>query len=215
MRRLLLLAACLPLVLAPLPASAHPHVFVSVQTEVVYDEAKNLAGFKQKWTFDELYSSFAVQGLDKDGDGKYTREELQPLADVNVQSLSEFGYFTFPKLAGQKLEIQQPKDAWVEVNSDGTVTLRFTSMLVKPVSAAEMKAFSFAIYDPTVYVSFTFADKQPVTLTGAPPACAPKVNAPKPAPAPSTLGEAYFNNLDASSDYGAQFAQTVVIECGN
>ncbi len=215
MRRFLPLAACLPLVLATAPASAHPHVFVTMQTEVVYDGAKNLTGFKQKWTFDELYSSFAVQGLDKDGDGKYSREELQPLADVNVQSLSEFGYFTFPKLAEEKLEIQQPKDYWIEVNADGTVTLYFTSLLVKPVSAAEFKAFSFSIYDPTVYVSFAFADIQPVKLAGAPPACAPKLNAPKPAPAPSTLGEAYFSNLDASSTYGAQFAQTVVIECGS
>jgi ABC-type uncharacterized transport system substrate-binding protein len=215
MRRFLTLAACLPLVLAPLPASAHPHVFVTMQTELLYDDAKSLTGFKQKWTFDELYSSFAVQGLDKDGDGKFSREELQPLADVNVQSLSEFGYFTFPTLGGQKLEIQQPKDYWNEVNPDGTVTLYFTSLLVKPVSAAELKAFSFSIYDPTVYVSFSFTDIQPVKQTGAPPACAPKLKAPKPAPAATTLGEAFFSNLDASSTYGVQFAQTVVIECGN
>ena len=215
MRRFLPLAACLPLVLAPLPASAHPHVFVTMQTEILYDDAKNLTGFKQKWTFDELYSSFAVQGLDKDGDAKFSREELQPLADVNVQSLSEFGYFTFPALGEQKLEIQQPKDYWNEVNPDGTVTLYFTSLLVKPVSAAELKAFSFSIYDPTVYVSFSFTDIQPVKQTGAPPACVPKLKAPKPAPAATTLGEAFFSNLDATSTYGAQFAQTVVIECGS
>jgi ABC-type uncharacterized transport system substrate-binding protein len=215
MRRFLLLAACLLLALAPSPASAHPHVFVTIQTEVVYDEAGNLTGFKQHWTFDELYSSFAVQGLDKDGDGKFSREELQPLADVNVQSLSEFGYFTFPKLAGQKLDIQEPRDYWNAVNADGTVTLHFTSLLAKPVSAADMKAFSFSIYDPTVYVSFAFADKQPVTLTGARPSCTPKVNAPKAAGPSVTLGEAYFSSLDANSEYGAQFAQTVVIECGS
>jgi ABC-type uncharacterized transport system substrate-binding protein len=215
MHRILPVIFCLFLALAAQPASAHPHVFVTIQTEVLYDGAQNITGFKQNWTFDELYSSFAVQGLDRNGDGKYSREALQPLADVNVNSLSEFGYFTFPKVAGKKVDIQQPADYWLDYNSDGTLTLHFTSMLAKPVSAGEAKSFTFSIYDPTIYVQFAFADIQPVKLTGAPQACKPDVLAPKPGPAPAGLGEAYFNSLSASSDYGAQFAQTVTIACGS
>lgn len=213
MSRYLQLCYWLPLILAPLPASAHPHVFVTMRSEMLYDNAHNLAGFKQTWTFDEMYSSFAVQGLDKDGDGKYSREELQPLADVNVQSLSEFGYFTFAKAAGRNLELQPPKDYWTEVDGAGSVTLYFTSMLANPLNPAEIGTFSLSIYDPTVYVSFTYAAEQPVKLTGAAPSCVPKVKAPQPQPA-QTLGEAFFNTLDATSDYGSQFAQTVTIACG-
>jgi hypothetical protein len=35
-----------------------------------------------------------TQGLDEDGGGTLTREELQPLAQVNVESLHKFGFFT-------------------------------------------------------------------------------------------------------------------------
>jgi ABC-type uncharacterized transport system substrate-binding protein len=212
MRLLPLIALCLTL-LAATPASAHPHVFVTMQTEILYDAGGNVTGFKQKWAFDELYSSFAVQGMERDSSGQYSRATLQPLAEINVKSLSEFGYFTFPKLAGQKLDIQPPSDYWIDANSDGTLTLNFTSLLVKPVSAADVKTFSFAIYDPTVYVSFAYADIQPVKQSGGPAGCMPKVKAPQPSSSPSTLSEAYFGNLTSSSTYGAQFAQTVVIEC--
>ena len=56
---------------------AHPHVWVTVETEVVFDEHKAITGFRHKWTFDEAYSAFAVEGRDINKDGKYDREELR------------------------------------------------------------------------------------------------------------------------------------------
>ena len=41
----------------------------------------------------------AVQGLDADNDGVYSKEELEPLAKINVESLKEFAYFTFVHLS--------------------------------------------------------------------------------------------------------------------
>jgi ABC-type uncharacterized transport system substrate-binding protein len=40
----------------------------------------------------------AVQGLDTNGDGVCSKEELKPLAEVNVTSLKDFDYFTFVHL---------------------------------------------------------------------------------------------------------------------
>ena len=37
----------------------------------------SVSGIRHKWTFDELYSSFAIQGLDKKGGNNPTREELK------------------------------------------------------------------------------------------------------------------------------------------
>jgi hypothetical protein len=59
-----------------------------------------ITGIRQAWTFDEFYTAMAVEGLDTNKDGVYSKEELAPLAKVNVESLKEFDYFTFvPRLA--------------------------------------------------------------------------------------------------------------------
>ncbi len=68
------------------PSSAHPHVWVTVETEVDVGPKKEIIGFKHKWTFDEFYSEFAIQGLDTNNDGVYSEEELKPLAQTNVES---------------------------------------------------------------------------------------------------------------------------------
>ena len=95
------------------PARAHPHIWVSYRTSVVYENGA-VIGFRQSWTFDEYYTVMAIEGLDTNKDGKYTREELAELAKVNVEALKEFSYFTFPRLKGQDLAVAAPADYWLE-----------------------------------------------------------------------------------------------------
>lgn len=196
-------------------AVAHPHVWVTVETEILYGSDKSLQGFRHKWTFDEFYSSFAVQGLDKNGDGTYDREELSELAEVNITSLNEFEYFTFPKLAGKVLERLEPKDYWLEYN--GTqLTLHLTLPLAKTVASDQVKDLALGIYDPTFYVDFSLAAENPVRLAGAPSGCKPVVADPDPQDAQlniSNLGEAFFDNFDASSTEAEKYAKKISISC--
>src|ERR1700741_2704028 len=89
-------------------AAAHPHVWVTMQTEVEFGPNKEIVAFKHKWTFDEYYTEFALTGLDTNGDGIYQPEELKPLADTNVEALKEFGYFTFPVIGTQQVPLKEP-----------------------------------------------------------------------------------------------------------
>ena len=75
-------------------AQAHPHVWVTMKSEVVYGADGTATGVRHAWTFDDMFSTFATQGLASKEKGKFTREELAPLAEVNVTSLKEFDYFT-------------------------------------------------------------------------------------------------------------------------
>ena len=106
------------------PAHAHPHVWVTVESTLL-SERGAFTGLLHKWTFDEFYSAMAVEGLDTNKDGKYDREELAELAKVNVTSLKDFGYFTFPMLAGKALKVADPRDYWLEYK-DGILSLHFT-----------------------------------------------------------------------------------------
>jgi ABC-type uncharacterized transport system substrate-binding protein len=77
------------------PAHAHPHVWVTMHTDLVYAPDGSITGIRHAWSFDDMFSTFATQGLDSKEKGKFTREELAPLAKVNVESLKEFDYFTY------------------------------------------------------------------------------------------------------------------------
>lgn len=208
--RLLQAWAVLLALLLPVPAWAHPHVWVTVESTLVYEKG-GFSGFKHKWTFDEFYSAMAVEGLDKNNDGKYDRKELAELAQVNVTALKDFGYFTFPTLSGQSLKVADPRDYWLEYEN-GILALHFTLPLETPV-LTEAKGFTFAVYDPSFFIAFDLAKtEQPVRLSeDAPRDCSVKVAAPeKSAGDVSALGE----SLAAVSGAGISFAKAMAVECG-
>jgi len=193
------------------PALAHPHVWVTVETEVEMGPKQEITGFRHKWTFDEFYSEFAVQGLDTNGDGVYSEEELKPLAQTNIEALKEFEYFTFAFDGKQKLTLKEPVNYHLEHKSK-LLTLYFTLPLATPLPHEKIKSFNFAIYDPGMYVAMSFAKNTPVRLAPAKAGqCQVHVgDRPSGQDASSAqLGE----NIDPSSNLGMQFAERVTFDC--
>jgi ABC-type uncharacterized transport system substrate-binding protein len=98
---------------AAAPAAAHPHVWITVESTVLYEQG-SIAAIRHRWTFDEFYTAMAIQGLDTNNDGTYDRNELAELTKVNLDGLKEFAFFTPIKLADHALEIGEPRDAYLE-----------------------------------------------------------------------------------------------------
>ena len=147
------------------PARAHPHVWVTMHTELVYAPDGSITGVRHHWAFDDMFSAFATQGLDAKEKGKFTREELAPLAKVNVESLKEYDYFTYVTADGKKTPLTDPlPEYWLDYN-DTILTLNFTLPFKTPVKAKELK---IEVYDPTIFVDFAWAKDAPVQLVGAP-----------------------------------------------
>lgn len=213
MRRaiLLALAGVLGTSLTAEPADAHPHVWVSVETTVVYERGV-ISGFRHRWTFDELYTTMAIQGLDANGDGVYDRKELAELAQVNMDGLKEFGYFTFARLGGQDLELAAPKDYGLD-HKDGVLTLDFVLPLAQPV-LSDADGFSFSVTDPSYFIAFDLAKDRPIRLSeGAPAGCeANVITAEQDAEQLQRLGQAFQNELGgATMNIGG--AKTVAVSC--
>jgi ABC-type uncharacterized transport system substrate-binding protein len=159
------------------PAAAHPHMWITVETTVLYDAGK-FTGLHHKWTFDEFYTAMALEGLDKNNDGIYSREELAELAKVNIDGLKEFGYFTYPVVDGKDVKIQEPTDYWLE-HKEGVLSLHFTVLFQQPIPA-KAKRFAYAVQDPTFYIAFLLAKSDPVKLgKGAPKSCKVQIGNPK------------------------------------
>jgi ABC-type uncharacterized transport system substrate-binding protein len=192
-------------------ATAHPHVWVAIRSEVVFSDGKIL-GVRHAWEFDEMYSAFAVQGLGKNGKPP-TREELAPLAKTNVESLAEFDYFTYGKQNGAKTAFKEPQDVYLEANDKKIVTLHFFLPLETPVAAT--KPFSFQVYDPTYFVAFAFEKKDPIKLAKAPSGCSVSLVDPAPLVAADNqkLSEAFFQNMSPGADFGVKLATRALVAC--
>ncbi len=267
-------AYCITALVCSGAALAHPHVWITTETTVLYDNG-TIVGLRQKWSFDEFYTSMALQGLDANNDGVYDRSELAELAKVNMDGLKEFDYFTVVKLATEKLKLDAPKDYWLEHTDapdgqtqitvktgdaafEGTgadskdakpgepssspgffarlwnrmfgppdaedkaksaapptppkvLSLHFTLPLSQPV-LAEAQGFTFTIADPSFFIAFEPAAKDPVVLgAGAPEGCRVAIGeTAAPAPQPDAPTDAPSTNPAAdASKLGDAFAQQI------
>ena len=195
-----------------LPAQAHPHVWVTMQSELIYDHDGSITGIRHHWTFDDMFTAFATQGIASKEKGKFTREELAPLAKTNIESLKEYKYFNYATADGQKVLFRDPlPDYWLDYK-DSVLTLNFTLPFKTPIKA---KYLRIEIYDPTIFVDFEFAKGTPVHLVGAPAGCKLDVVLPQDITVAQSqkLGEAFFNSLSSAQNWGAQFANKILVNC--
>jgi ABC-type uncharacterized transport system substrate-binding protein len=192
-------------------AEAHPHVWVTFHSEVLYAADGTMTGVRHAWTFDDMFSAYALQGISHAKKGRYTREELSSLAQTNVDSLKEYDYFTFARADGKKLKFGEPADYWLEYKNPSLI-LHFDLPLRAPAVA---KALQIEVYDPSIFVDFEFAKDKPVSLSGAPPQCLATYDLPH---QPTAAEQARLSQLDAvplepSSTYGEIFANKILVRC--
>ena len=212
MRRFLVLCGILALAVAGTRSvMAHPHVWVDTQSAFIFDEKGHVRAIKIVWRFDELYSAFAIQGSDADGDGTSSQEELQALADNNVKFLAEWNYFTEITAGLAKAEITEVKNYGVE-NDDGTLVLWYELPLEFAVDASKA-SLRFRTYDPGYYVAFDADKEAKVELIGsAPSACQAKAT-----PAgerPENVADSAITAMTADAGWAAAYAPVVSLSCG-
>jgi ABC-type uncharacterized transport system substrate-binding protein len=208
------LAACAGLVITTAAARAHPHVWVTVKSELVYAPDGTVTGVRHAWTFDDMFSVFATQGIESKKKGEFTREELAPLAEVNVTSLKEYDFFTYAKANGKKIEFDDPPAGYyLDFDPKDTVlTLHFTLPLKAPVKAKDL---ALEVDDREFFVDFSFAEKDAVKLVGAPAHCKLSVARPQEMSAALTqqFSQLGADQRDSSLTIGTEFANKIIVKC--
>ena len=202
-----LLAAAMTL--AAGAANAHPHVWITATSELLYAADGSITGVRHAWTFDDMFSAYAVQGLESKTKGTYTREELGPLAQTNVESLKEYAYFTFARADGKKERFQEPVDYFLDYK-DTVLTLHFTLPLKAPVKP---KQLVLEVFDRSFFIDFKMAKDNPVKLVGAPSGSQMKLDRPNDGTASAQqLNEQTFLNGE-NSNFGMMFANKITVDC--
>lgn len=194
-------------------AQAHPHVWITAKSQLVYAPDGTVTGVRHAWTFDDMFSTYALQGLDQKTKGVYTREELAALAQTNVESLKEYNFFTFAKAGAagsqKKEKFNDPVDYYLEY-TDSALTLHFTLPFKTPFKTP---ALALEVFDPAYFIDFQFNEKEPVALVGAPANCKLAMQRPNDGTAQAQkMGEDTFLNGD-NSNYGAMFANKITVDC--
>jgi ABC-type uncharacterized transport system substrate-binding protein len=154
--------------MAAAPASAHPHMWVTYELTVDYDQG-TVTGVDHVWTFDDAYTAMALEGLDKNNDGKYDQSELAELLKVNMDGLKDFNYFTVAKLGTAELSFSPQTAAHLEY-TNGILRLYFHLPLAKPV-LSDADGLSFAVFDPSYFIAFEPEKTDAVKLAAAPQGC--------------------------------------------
>lgn len=144
----------------PVQLIAHPHLFISVQTEFVLNNGK-IQGVYETWIFDRFFSADIIQGYDLNRDGLFNRAETQDVYNDAFINTKHYSYFTFIRQGDKRQSPVQVSDFSVR-QKGGIVSYRFYIDLSKYNGD-----FYFAVYDYSFFCDFRYDEKTPVLFTGA------------------------------------------------
>lgn len=205
-------------VLSASGADAHPHAWIEMRSDVVFDEAGRITALNLDWTFDSEYTAMAIEGLDTNGDGYYSAGELEPLAKENIEALKDYDFFVNARAGERKLAFGEVTE-YGQIHNDGILKMHFTLPFAEPVDprAAE---FMYQVYDPTFYIAMDYPDREAVAVIGPMPRGCDIDLKPTPSDAQTDATRRMLADKDQTwippegSDFGSLFAQPVVVACG-
>ena len=199
------------------PAQAHPHVWIRMQSDIVFNDQGLISAVNVSWTFDDSYAQVALDGLDKNGDGVYDPAELEPLTRENLDSLKDYNYFTYVRYNGMAQPIGMPVDAG-QIYSENKLQLHFQVPLVTPLDPTRGE-FVLKTYDPEFFIAFDYVKDEPVSVIGTLPTNCELVVKPVPTDAQLDQTKAMLATKGTDwkpseeEDFGSLFAQPVTIAC--
>lgn len=211
-RKTLLLIAMLSLL--PVPALAHPHIFIDAKFEVVAAPDDSISELRNVWSFDEVFSSSVLMDFGKAGDQTLNASELKAVGKTVRDSLAQYNYYTNVTSNGKAVPMAKPDTIQADYK-DGSLTLTFS---LKPEQKTPLKGTTiFGIYDKTLYTAVDFATDDDMTISGtAFGRCKRKVVRPNPkevmAENQAALTSMFFND-PKGTDYSLLVATRLEVQC--
>lgn len=168
----------------PTVASAHPHMWIDASASFVFDDRGRLAAVRQTWLFDEMFTAYALLGLEKQSDGAYSQATLAPLTQewMEAMAVPQTHFFTGVRRGGgdaPRLPFGQWRDASMAWHGDsGRISMTFELPLKQPVPSSG-QALRLDVFDPTYYVAYDFGAKGALQLENAPAGCTHSYHPPR------------------------------------
>ncbi|GAB4265626.1 MAG: DUF1007 family protein [Pararhodobacter sp.] len=211
-------ALTLAVLTLPMPALAHPHIFVDTTHQLIFDAEGRLEAVRVTWDYDELFSfALAVEeGYDTDADGHVTGEELVAFQTWDADWIDGYKGDIELFAGGVELTLLPPTD-WAADWHDGRAVSIHTRRLAQPVDIAQ--GLVLRAFEPEFFTAYT--------ITAAPTYlgrddCTGVVVSPDPDAVPDELSERLLamdadttNDLVGVVDLAQFFADEVHVRCGD
>lgn len=210
--RLLHSAVLIAAVALPVCASAHPHVFVEANLEIVRDEQGNVTELRHVWRFDELFSTTVVLDFDANTNDMLEPDELDAVSGTVTQSVGQENFFTEIRMGSQDIEFLAPEKINVDYK-DGQILMFFATRLKTPVKPGDGD-FKVSVSDPTYYVAMDIADDNAVMISGNSSGCSSLVQRPDydKLMSQAATTEDFFNN-PGGAGLGDAWMTWVTLKC--
>jgi ABC-type uncharacterized transport system substrate-binding protein len=127
---------------------SHPHVFVDAELTIVFDD-RGLAGFRQRWLFDEMFSSTMLSSFDKDNDHMLNVHEVGEIKKRAFSNLRNYGYFTHVLIDGNIFNVNYVTKFSAEVHDNRLLYTFFVPCHV--IASDQFKHVIVSVFDETYY----------------------------------------------------------------
>lgn len=193
-------------------AQAHPHNWVDVTTRLHFDSNGRVIGIKQRWLFDDYYSVYITEDVEKSGDGTPTRQGLEKLRDSILGNLRKYRYFTLVEHGKRKVECQSISEPTVGMQKH-RLQISFYLPFTQPIDPKETPLV-YRVYDPTYYVEMVHAESDDaITFNNPPRSCRHRLEKPKPDPKMVAYAASLGIDENGDDNLGYLFAEKVTIQC--
>lgn len=148
------------------PASAHPHYWISVQSEFFVDEQGNLEQIKQRWAFDQFYSMMTIADLlneHKDPD-----VGLEIKGNQLIYNLIDFEYFSALSASDKPIKLGFPTEhRLIKKAREGQqiLELEMTHSFDATVNLFDQEIL-WMVYDPTFFIAVNHNTDNNITVNG-------------------------------------------------
>jgi len=194
------------------PLNAHPHAWIDIKVDVLFDEQGKATGLREHWLFDEFYTAFALEGLGVGNSQEPSQEMLDEIVRLNVTNLAEYDYFTSVLFGEDSVDFAVAAELAATVEEQRLI-MSFVVPFEQALDLTEL-SLTYSVYDPTYYIEMLHADvDDPINLEAAPDSCSFEVLAPNPSFEAVSLAAALDRDQSAGDGLGALFAEQVIVQC--
>jgi ABC-type uncharacterized transport system substrate-binding protein len=208
------ISVLLALIGLPQRGSAHPHAWIDVAVEVLFDNDRRVTGLRETWLLDEFYTAYATQGLETDGKGQPKPDKLAALLQVNIKNLAAISYFTKVTQGEIATLFGNVEEASSRMNGK-RLEMTFLLPFIEPADLSG-GPLVYAIYDPTYYIEVLHVERpDAIRLVNAPTECRHRLLPPQPTPESVMLAQALDVTQSGGDGLGLLFAEKVSVRCAS
>lgn len=154
-------------------AHAHPHIWIDARLIFLFNDDAQVKGVRHVWQFDELFSTFTLQGIKREKDGEIPSAELKKITDQWLLNMSgpESHFFTSISFNGKPVDLLPPTDAKTIMDTQtNQLILSFDLLLQKPLKLTN-QVLEVDVIDPGYFVAFNYKGSQVAELKNGSHTC--------------------------------------------